>query len=394
MKRLAPWVVCLVVGCGGSNIHVGDGGSAGDGGITGDGGGGACASTEQCAAGTVCNPASHVCVTTVTCSTHEQCGAGAYCASSGTCAHSDTGSPCSADTNCSSGEACKGGYCGCGGETYGATSVPPNVLIVEDRSSSMTESITGGTKWQVAKQAIATLLATYGTKIRFGLALFPGTDQACTNNQSCQGGGIFIDVGDNQASQINAFLASANTCTGTPTAEMLTQVVSYAGLKDTTRPNYVLLITDGGSNCADPIPVVTTLMSQTPPVKTFAVGFGESVTPAELNGIAQAGGTAIAGGPPYYYVASDAASLGAAFAAIAGSVVSCTYALSSVPPDVNKLYVYENQVLVPRDTTHTNGWDYDSATNHVTFYGAACTQLQSGAVTDLTIVYGCPLNIG
>ena len=64
------------------------------------------------------------------------------------------------------------------------------------------------------------------------------------------------------------------------------------------------------------------------------------------------------------------------------------------PPDPSKLYVYENQVLVTRDSTHTNGWDFDSATNQVTFYGAACPQLQSGAVSDLTIVYGCPLDIG
>ena len=59
-----------------------------------------------------------------------------------------------------------------------------------------------------------------------------------------------------------------------------------------------------------------------------------------------------------------------------------------------ELYVYENQQAISRDTSHGNGWDYDAGSNQVTFYGAACTALQSGQVTDLTIVYGCPIDIG
>jgi hypothetical protein len=255
----------------------------------------------------------------------------------------------------------------------------------------MNDAITGGTKWSVAKQAIANLMTSAAGEIRFGLALFPGTNQSCSTGQSCHAGAVFVDPGDNTAAAINSFLGGANTCSfGTPTAEMLTALTSYSDLKDATRGDYIVLVTDGQSTCADPVPVVTQLHNQTPPVKTFAVGFGQSVDPTQLNNVAQAGGTAIAGGPPYYYVASDAASLAAAFAAIAGSVFSCSYTLSGVPPDLTKLYVYENQQAISRDPTHADGWDYDAATNEATFHGAACTALQSGQVTDLTIVYACP----
>ena len=36
------------------------------------------------------------------------------------------------------------------------------------------------------------------------------------------------------------------------------------------------------------------------------------------------------------------------------------------------------------------GWDVDVVANRLRFAGNACTALQSGIVTDLTLVYGCP----
>ncbi|HEY3359918.1 MAG TPA: vWA domain-containing protein [Polyangia bacterium] len=395
LAACAGWLV-VVVGCGDSGGGaIRDGGGGDVPGDPGDAGGGACTTAAECG-GAVCDPATHTCTTVVPCTGHAECGLAAHCGADGTCAPSVTGSPCAADGNCTSGESCTGGFCGCGGQSYAASKVPPNVLIVLDRSSSMNDAIAGGTKWSVAKAAIADLLAAHGGEIRFGLALYPGQDQTCATGQSCGAGAVFVDPGDATAvSSINTFLGGAHTCSfGTPTAEELTALESYAGLEDAGRANYILLITDGQSTCNDPIPVVTALQSQTPAVKTFVVGFGSSVDPVELNGMAQEGGTAIAGGPPYYYVAGDAASLGAAFATIAGSVLSCSYTLSGVPPDLDKLYIYENQQPISRDTAHAGGWDYDAATNQVTFFGAACQALQSGQVTDLTIVYGCPIDIG
>ena len=72
-------------------------------------------------------------------------------------------------------------------------------------------------------------------------------------------------------------------------------------------------------------------------------------------------------------------------------VLSCTYTLSDTPKDLTQLYVYESKQPIARDTTHAGGWDYNTATNQITFYGAACQALQSGKVSDLVIVYGCPL---
>jgi len=355
-----------------------------------DGGGGGCQSMSQCETGKICEAASRACVAGGSCAMHKDCGLGAFC-NNGACAPSVTGSPCTDATNCTSDEMCTGGFCGCVGDKYGAEKVPPNVLIVLDRSDSMNAAITGGSKWTVAQSAIASLLTAQGANINFGFAAYPGTDQKCTMGAACTAGAVVVDPGPATATPINTYLGAAATCHyGTPTGEMLTMLTTYKGLADTMRPNYILLITDGQSTCNDPVPVVTTLAGQTPPVKTFAVGFGSEVDPAQLDKIAMQGGTAVMGGAHSYYQADDAASLGKALTAIAGSVLSCTYTLSKDPADLTKLFVYFDTAAILRDTTKMVGWDYDATSKQLTFYGTDCASLQNGKVKDLVIVYGCP----
>jgi len=392
MRSALPVIVmALAVACGGKS-GTGPGADGGtDGG--GDGPGGGCQTALDCTMGQVCDPATHACTGTLACQSHDQCGPVAHCTSGGTCAPSTTGSPCSGDENCRPDEECIAGVCGCNGQPYTANRVQPNVLIVLDRSSSMNEDIGGGTKWEIAKQAITDLLAAEGGQIRFGLAMYPGTNSDCSQGSRCTAGRVFVDPAASTTARINMTLGAAGTCDlGTPTAEILASLIDYAPLEDTMHPDYILLITDGQSNCDDPVPEVTALAGETPPVHTFVVGFGDGVDPDELNALAEAGGTARPGGPPSYYEATDPMSLAQAFEAIAGSVLSCSYTLSTVPPDPTQLYVYVDDMPVARDPGA--GWDYDAATNQVTFHGAVCNRLLGGQATEVVIVYGCPLDPG
>jgi len=354
-----------------------------------------CASAVECPTGQVCDLKSGLCSDHVECSTHAECGGAAYCGEDGVCAPSDVGSPCDDNVDCLPRDTCTGGFCGCIGQGYTARNDPPNVLILLDRSGSMNQVTGDSTKWLIAQDAIAAMLANYGEAIRFGLALYPGTNQDCSEGAFCTPGMVAIDPADppeSTVTEISDYLAAAGTCPfGTPTAEMLTSLLDYPGLEDTERANYILLITDGESTCEDPVPVVTAFREETPEVKTFAIGFGDGVTARELNDMSEEGGTAIAGGPPYYYVADDLDSLLAALEEIAGTVFYCTYTLSEVPENLDELYVYQDGALIERDTTHQDGWDYEASTNQLTFYGPACDALQSGDVVDLVIVYGCPV---
>jgi hypothetical protein len=408
MRKVLAFVMC-VTGCG-DNKSGGDFADAGPGGgdgsipYTADAATGACTEQSNCGAG-ICDPTTHMCVTTLGCTTHADCGVGAFCdATSGKCTPNHSGGPCSTDDNCVGGEKCIGGtMCGCNGDVYGATKVPPNVLIVLDRSRSMLDSLgADGSKWSVAQTAIANLVSAHSTDVNWGLSFFPGTDLACNNGAQCTAGAVEVDPAAGTSSTIGTDLTTANTCQfGTPTAEHLTMLETYAGLQDTTRANYILLVTDGMATCNDPVPVVMALANPTtgvPPVDTFVVGFGSAVDPTQLNDMAVAGNTAIGGGPPaptpYYYQADSAAALDAAFATIAGSVLSCAYALSSTPPDITMLYVSFDGTVIPQDTTHATGWDYDPTTNQIIFSGASCSQLKAGSVQNLVVSYGCPVTIG
>ncbi len=306
------------------------------------------------------------------------------------CTPNVPGGPCEGDLDCALGDVCVGGICGCKGDAYTAGRQVPNVLVVLDRSSSMNE-VVGGTnlsKWEVAKAAVRALTEAYEGQVRFGLKLFPGIDQAGTTGGDCGSGVVWLDPALDNAAEINDFLASSSVSQGTPIAEALRSLAGYAGLSDTTRNNYVILITDGRANCDDPVPEVAALLARTPSITTFVIGFGDGVDPAQLSAMASAGGTAQ--GADGYYQADNPLALGSALDDIVGGLLACEYVLDSVPPDRDGLAVYFDRAPQSLDPGHANGWDYDAATNRVTFFGAACDALVAGAVTDLVFVYGCP----
>ena len=45
---------------------------------------------------------------------------------------------------------------------------------------------------------------------------------------------------------------------------------------------------------------------------------------------------------------------------------------------------------IPRDTSHTNGWDLvDSSATAIQIYGPVCDDIESGKVTSVSIVFRC-----
>lgn len=176
----------------------------------------------------------------------------------------------------------------------------------------------------------------------------------------------------------------------------MTQAGTEPAFDDATRPSFVLLITDGkqaGCSAAggdQGTTLAITDLFQTRGVPTFVVGFGTGIDPAQMDIFAEAGGVPSSDPTAKYYKAEDQASLQAAFDAIATKTLGCTYLLDQAPDDPDKIYVFFNNTdEIPRDDTHQDGWDYDPATNQVTFYGTYCDDLKQGEVTDVDIVLGC-----
>lgn len=394
-------------GTAGGGALPGSGASGGSGGISVGGSGGtspACTDDADCGSGMFCS-AAKVCVATGSCAADGDCDSGNFCSSTKKCI--PTGS-CAADGDCGAGLVCDaatqkcvpGG--GCGAEEFAIEAVAPNLYISLDRSCSMTGGGGGGqTKWVIAVSALNQMLTSFKGKVRWGLGLFPDiTGDKCTQDASQ------FAIGDNNEAGIQALLSAAlkaadkffpdGPCvTNIDTA--MKQASQEPAFADKTRKSYVLLITDGaqaGCSAAGGDPGTEQIITQlnTSGVSTFVLGFGNGIDAAQMNKFAVAGG--VPNSDPTdptakYYKANDTTSLQAALGKIAGSIVGCSFKLNTTPKDPSKIFVFFDNAKVPQDKTHQAGWDYDAASNQITFYGADCDKLKAQQVQDVDVVFGC-----
>lgn len=334
------------------------------------------------ALGTACTPA---CVAPQFCSVASQCIDAGTCLANGDCA---MGTVCDATTN----KCVPGG--GCGQQEANTTPIPPNLLIVLDRSCSMTQNIQGQTKWQIAVAALNQLMVTYANQIRFGLTLFPDlVAPSCAQD--------VIPIPPNAANEAaitklltdslmtaDPYFPNGPCVTNIDTA--MDQASKEAAFLDTTRASYALLLTDGKQSACNvaggdngTLQIITDMNAAG--VSTFVIGFGTGADPAMLSDFADAGG--VPHPTTHYYDAADAMSLAAALDTIANATIGCDFELDTVPPDPGEIYVFFNNTALGGDAT--NGWTYDAATNTVTFHGTSCDQLKAGTVTDVDVVFGC-----
>lgn len=330
-----------------------------------------------------CKPA---CVDPQVCSVTNVCIAKGTCAADGDC---PVGMKCDATHACIPGG-------DCGSQKATATAVAPNLLIVLDRSCSMTQKIGAQTKWQIAVKAISDMTTKFAGKIRFGLTMFPDTDA-----DKCGQGAIPIEPAAGNEAKVSKLLNDALSSTNAnyPDGPCVTnidtavqQAQSCKPLADKSRQDFALLMTDGaqaGCNAAGGATGAAKIIGDMAAVgiKTFVIGFGGGVDATALNSFATAGGVP-ASGKTKYYDAADAASLDTALSTIANAALGCTYVLDKTPPDPAKIFVFFDGTK-PVSQDMTNGWVYDPKTNTVTFYGTSCSELKTDTVKSVDIVLGC-----
>jgi hypothetical protein len=313
---------------------------------------------------------------------------------------------CTTDVECGPGKRCESGMCvenNCGGESLDLTYVPPNLLLVVDRSCSMRTAVTSSTmsKWQVAVGGINKVITDFGSDIRWGLTLFPDTTpDTCTQQDFAfpladgNGPGIKTML-TNALATTDPFYPDDPCVTNIDTAMM--QAATDPALTDPGRKSYVMLVTDGaqssgcsaGGGDAGSEMAVKKLFNGKG-VTTFVLGFGSAVDAVQLDKLAIAGG-APQSGTPKYFRADTAGELDQALQTIADAVVSCSYKVDPPPEDPSQVYVWfggtEN---VPRDQSHVSGWDYDPATQMLTLYGSHCDRLKTKMVKKVDVIFGCP----
>ncbi len=277
---------------------------------------------------------------------------------------------------------------------------PPDLLVVLDRSGSMTSPPATfppvfTSKWQTMRTSLTNVVTSKQQQIKFGLLEFPSDDN-CAATATPK-----VNIGLGAAPGFNSYFASRSPNGNTPAHVGLASALTYYNSITPVNPagRYVLFATDGLPNCsggnpdtasdAETVAAVTALFNAG--IKTYVLGFGMFGGGGILNQAAVAGGVPKAGATKYYE-ATSAAELDMALQAIAGGIIvpTCSFQLQSAPPDPNNVTVTINGVAVPRSPSHGNGWDYHPNPMTITFFGTYCTQIMGGASSAVNFIYGCP----
>jgi hypothetical protein len=303
----------------------------------------------------------------------------------------------------------------CGNVPFGVATLPPDLLIVLDRSGSMDESVTGGncgagcvSKWTQVITAINEVVLQTEANINWGLKFF-GTDNACA-----VAAGAAVPPGPNNAAAIAAAIADpANQpASQTPTALGELSAGEYLATLTDANPKFVLLATDGQPNCgmrmgaggrggggnnqnddANAIQSVTTVKSMGFPTFVVGVATGGSMADATLSQMAVNGGYPTGGTPQYYSVMSTADLVTALGTISTITKGMCSYDLGppSAEADVSRTTVMVDGAPITKDDP--NGWHFDPGMTSITFTGTACSDLMGGASKKVQVLYGCKIGI-
>jgi len=293
----------------------------------------------------------------------------------------------------------------CGVQQYGLQNVPPDLLIVLDKSGSMADTPDGTkcpgmgaaceTKWGDTTAAINMVVMQTETTIRWGLKYF-ANDKGCGVNP-----GAAIDIAPNNAAAIAASIMMSAPASSTPTRLAVNSGAAYLQTVTDPNPKFILLATDGLPNCGarggagtddSPGAIQAVADAAAAGYPVFVVGVGTNTgADATLTAMATAGGRAQAKAPGYYPVASTA-DLVSVLTTIGGMITSCTFGLGSVPPDPSNVGVYSDPGMkkIPKDVTHVNGWDYGAGMKSIELFGPACDAVKNKTTTKIQAAFGCP----
>jgi hypothetical protein len=297
---------------------------------------------------------------------------------------------------------------------------PADLLVLLDRSGSMTTEFGDGTRYTVAEAILADLVGAYQDKLRFGLQTFPGKDDCAGHAPGCCAIPAAVPIGDLHAGPMIAAMGDAAPVSGsTPTAEALDLALQhFQQLQDGIADRYLLLATDGRPSCdasgrfaeADVLDgngvrvagacfdaLAKAAQLTAAGVKLIVLGIGPGLSqdpggvPSCLADLAGMGGLPHEEGQPAFYSVAQPARLEAALQQIFAGAArpSCHLALKDPPAQPDQVTVYFDGAVIPRDPDQ--GWSFDGDDlRRIVLNGLSCTRVQRFEVKTLEVRGGCP----
>jgi hypothetical protein len=200
--------------------------------------------------------------------------------------------------------------------TLGVEGMEHTVLVVFDKSGSMTSLWDGRNKWQVASDTMIEAVTPFQDYLSVGAILFP-TDGECGVAGIQSGGQIDFRGGADFLAEWETSMRRYGPDGGTPMSVALVRadqaIARACEMGVLGRPFKVVLLTVGEPNCEGDMELLTTLPAKWNQhgIRTHVVGLPGSETAEELlEAIARAGGTdtylsQVGGGTGAYLSPSD-----------------------------------------------------------------------------------------
>ena len=295
----------------------------------------------------------------------------------------------------------------CAATSQGAVPLPPDILIIQDKSGSMdgaadgscTRNCGANSKWSQVTTALNQVVTMTDTTVNWGLKFFATSNNSCTTDANVE-----VPIGPANGTAIAAAITAARTGSPTPTRLAENAGAMYMASLTDANPKYLLLATDGLPNCDPSMPTMTNADDSAGAeqavtdafnmgLPTFVVGIGDTMGTATLNQMALNGGVPQMGAATSFYAVSDTTSLVDVLNTILGQVASCKFDIGAAPNSHTSndyIDVFGDGVPIPQDTTHTDGWDYTNAAHTaIEVYGPRCDAVMAGTIMTVTVTFRC-----
>lgn len=312
------------------------------------------------------------------------------------------------------------------------------IMFVIDRSNSMEDTLDGREpepgelrRWDLVAQILDDVLNDADRLLEIGAKFYPRWSPVdpTTPEEACTvAGDVDLEPRRGNADALLAMFESTSPQGGTPTAEGLEAVRDYFVRRPASAvPRYVILATDGGPNCNPDTGVHHTMclctgdpdMCAIDPtfgpynciddtntyaviralfedigIPVYVIGIDDPTRPDladVLDDMATLGGRPREEpGERRFYSVREPGDLRGALTSITDSISRCVFAVTPPPPDTDQLVVRVGEVLVPRDRTRSEGWDFTSPDRReLTLFGGACERV-AGTGDEVIAEIPCP----
>jgi hypothetical protein len=309
---------------------------------------------------------------------------------------------------------------GCKQQDVSIQALPPDILLVLDRSMSMTQRPDGSncvtnpvngngqcaaeSKWNQTIDAVKAVVQGTQGAVNWGLWWLGLEVQQCGTSQTPAVPIIPVDQDSYTPIQTALDAITFDTgALGTPTAAIINYARTYmSGLTD-QNPKFLLLATDGEPNCENGNLMSNTGQATTAVgnayaqgIPTFVVGISSIASAlAALDSAAVAGGYPQTNGTTSYYQVTDTQSLSDTLMSIIGLATSCTIPLDGTPQNVDEWNIAITATdssgnVAPVPNSATDGWAYtDTSRTSVTLVGTYCDGMKNGSFTDFKFLFTC-----